>query len=224
MQNNGRSLAIDLLIGAGAGIVATAVTGGVDRFLSGYVSTTQRLRERRVRRRSAHAEAAWRVGQSIGGRWPSRRARRTGSILFGTGYGALWGVIYAAVRRQAPVVSSGAGVPFAVPFFLACDGLIAPLAGLTPGLRRLPWQVNAKELANHVAWTATAELTHRTVCALVDRARKAREDREARHARDAEQEREQEREQELMAEQRAPRVVERRAGARQLRSAPRPGA
>jgi putative membrane protein len=46
---------------------------------------------------------------------------------------------------------------------VACDGLIAPLLRLTPPPGRLPWQVNAKKLANHVAWTAAAELVHRGV-------------------------------------------------------------
>jgi putative membrane protein len=52
-------------------------------------------------------------------------------------------------------------LPFAVPFFLACDGGIAPLLGLSPGLARVPWQLSVKELLNHVAWTATAETAHR---------------------------------------------------------------
>jgi hypothetical protein len=32
---------------------------------------------------------------------------------------------------------------------------------LTPTLEKVPWQLNAKELANHAAWTATVEMTHR---------------------------------------------------------------
>jgi hypothetical protein len=32
---------------------------------------------------------------------------------------------------------------------------------MSPKLRRIPWQFNAKELANHIAWTGTAEAVHR---------------------------------------------------------------
>ena len=46
-------------------------------------------------------------------------------------------------------------------FFLLCDGALAPLFRMSPPLRRIPWQLNAKELLNHVAWSAAAELTHR---------------------------------------------------------------
>lgn len=31
----------------------------------------------------------------------------------------------------------------------------------SPNLRRVPWQPSAKEMANHIAWTATAEMIQR---------------------------------------------------------------
>jgi putative membrane protein len=38
---------------------------------------------------------------------------------------------------------------------------MAPLLGISPGINRIPWQINSKELGNHVAWTAAAESVHR---------------------------------------------------------------
>jgi putative membrane protein len=55
------------------------------------------------------------------------------------------------------------GLPFAVPFFFGCDGAMAPLMGVSPGIQKIPWQLNAKELGNHVAWTLAAEAVHRLV-------------------------------------------------------------
>ena len=37
------------------------------------------------------------------------------------------------------------------------------LRGVTPDLKKVPWQPNAKEMANHIAWTATAEMVRRAV-------------------------------------------------------------
>ena len=42
------------------------------------------------------------------------------------------------------------GMLFAVPFYLACDGVIAPLLGLMPTVTRVRWQLDAKDFANHV--------------------------------------------------------------------------
>ena len=53
------------------------------------------------------------------------------------------------------------GLPFAVPFFLGCDGAMASLLGISPSIQKIPWQFNAKEVVNHFAWTLAAEAVHR---------------------------------------------------------------
>jgi putative membrane protein len=156
-----RSLGRDLLVGMVAGLAASAVSGVVDDALAGLVSAKARRRERRLRRGSPHELAGPTFARKIAGRRLSAREEAASRLAFGATYGIVWGAIHAAVRRRVPAARRLAGLPFAVPFFAACDGAIAPLLGLTPPARRLPWQVNAKELGNHVAWTATAELAHR---------------------------------------------------------------
>jgi putative membrane protein len=147
-----------LLFGIGAGLLADLVVAGTDRGLSRFVTADQRLRERAVREGSAHQTAGKRLARLVGG---GRRAERIGQLGFTLLYGVMWGVIYALVRRRVPAVARYGGLPFAVPFFLFCDGVMAPLLKLSPSIRRVPWQPNAKELLNHVAWTTTAELAHR---------------------------------------------------------------
>lgn len=156
-----RSLPVDLLVGAASGILASAVTGRTDRLLEHLVSDEQKRRERQVRTGSGHEVAAASFARKVAGPRASARSLRRGEALFGALYGVGWGLVYAALRRRAPQVGRAAGLPFAVPFFLACDGAIAPRLGLSPPLRAIPWQLDAKELANHVAWTATAELVTR---------------------------------------------------------------
>jgi hypothetical protein len=151
----------ELLVGVAGGLAAGLVTAAVDRLLDPLVSAEQKRRERRVRRGSPHAVAGPRAARKLLGRRPSAGEERLASAAFTGLYGVVWGLVYTLVRRRLPRAARLVGLPFAVPFFLACDGGIAPLLGLTPGLRRVPWQLSAKELLNHVAWTATAEAAHR---------------------------------------------------------------
>lgn len=157
------TLGSDLLVGAAAGAVASAVTAGADRLLDPLVSDAARRRERAVREGPGHDVAAGAFARRLAGPGADARALRRGRALFGLLFGVGWGLVYAAVRRRQPAAARAAGLPFAVPFFLACDGAIAPLTGLSPSPRALPWQVNAKELANHAVWTAAAEVVTRAV-------------------------------------------------------------
>lgn len=157
----GISLARDLLTGLAAGLVAQLATAGVDRVLRQQISPRQKLREKWVREGSPHEVGGKRIGAKLLGRRLSRSEQRSAQIAFTVAYGLMWGAIYAFTRRRLPKAGALFGLPYAAGFFLACDGVLAPLSRMSPGLRKIPAQFNAKELANHVAWTATAEAVHR---------------------------------------------------------------
>ena len=153
----------DLATAAAAGLVAMALTGLADRLLNRFVSKEQKIRDRLVRKGTAHEVAGPYFVQKITKKRLSRKGKKRARATFSITYGLVWGTIYAALRRKYPPVSRAAGLPFAIPFFFACDGVLAPLLGVSPTLRKVPWQPNAKEMANHVVWTAAAEMVHRAV-------------------------------------------------------------
>lgn len=155
------SLARDVLTGLAAGVIADLVVTQVDKALSKWVSDDQKRRERVVREGSPHKVAGAKIGERITGRKFSAPERRKAQIAFTLGYGLAFGAIYAALRRRVPLASALLGLPYGIAFFFACDGLLAPLSRMSPGLHRIPWQFNAKELANHIVWTEAAELLHR---------------------------------------------------------------
>jgi rhodanese-related sulfurtransferase len=155
------SLARDVVTGMAAGLLADLAVAQIDKALGALVSEEQKRRESAVREGSPHEVGGTRIGEKIAGRRLSRPERRKAQIAFTVGYGVLWGAVYALVRRRMPLATSLFGLPYAVAFFFACDGFLAPLLRMTPGLQKIPWQFNAKELANHAAWTATAEAVHR---------------------------------------------------------------
>lgn len=150
-----------LLVGVAAGLIAGAVTGKTDRFLDRFVSDKQKRRDRRVREASAHEMAGPYFAARILGKRLSKKEKKRARLVFSVAYGLGWGLIHSSLRKKFPQLRRWGGLPFAVPFFFACDGLIAPLLGISPNLRRIPWQPSAKEMGNHVAWTAAAELVHR---------------------------------------------------------------
>jgi len=164
-----------LVTGVAAGLLAGGVAGQSDHLLDRFVSKEQKKRDKKVRKASAHEIAGPYFAHKITGKRLSGSQEQRAKQGFGLAYGIMWGLIYTAVRRKAPGLARWGGVPFAIPFFLACDGMMAPLLGVSPSLRKIPWQPSAKELGNHLAWTVTAEMVHRLAARYFPRsARRAR--------------------------------------------------
>ncbi|MFP4315046.1 MAG: hypothetical protein ACLFQR_02380 [Desulfovibrionales bacterium] len=161
MLKEPKSLIRTMITGVAAGLAAGVVVKGVDKVASTLVSEEQKQREKSVREDSAHKMAGPYFAGKIMGRELSQQEQQRARAVFGVAYGTLWGLIYAGVRERFPQVSRFMGFPFAVPFFFGCDGTMVPLLGVSPGIQHLPWQINAKELGNHIVWTVTAEAVHR---------------------------------------------------------------
>ena len=155
------SLRRDLAVGMLAGLVGDLVVAGADKALTGLVSARQKRRERAVREGSPHEVGGKRIAGRLAGHALSAAGERRAQVAFTVGYGLVFGALHALTRRTVPGARAALGLPFGVAFFFACDGLLAPRFGMTPGLQRIPWQFNAKEMVNHIAWTAAAELVHR---------------------------------------------------------------
>lgn len=155
------SVARQIFQGAATGLLADAVVSQINPQLDQLISIEQRRREKQVREASAHDVAGVRIGEKALGRKLSDTEKRKAKLGFTIAYGIAWGVIYSIVRNGIPRSSRFIGLPFGIAFFFACDGVLAPLLKFSPPLPQIPWQPSAKELANHVAWTASAEISHR---------------------------------------------------------------
>lgn len=155
-----------ILVGVAAGLIAGVVTARADRVLNRLVSEKQKKLDRKVRKAPAHQMAGPHLASKILGRRLTASEKKRAGLVFSIAYGLGWGMIHSGLRKKFPGLSRWVGLPFAIPFFFACDGVIAPSLGVSPGLNRIPWQPSAKEMGNHIAWTAAAELVHR----IVDRA------------------------------------------------------
>jgi hypothetical protein len=156
-----RGLSRTLAKGIAAGLAAGAAAALADRFMERLVSEEQKGREKQVREDAAHKLAGPYFARKLLGHELSESGRRRARAIFGVTYGVMWGLIYGGLRKKIPAAAKFLGLPFAVPFFFGCDGAMAPLLGVSPGIQKIPWQINAKELGNHIVWTATAEAVHR---------------------------------------------------------------
>jgi uncharacterized membrane protein YagU involved in acid resistance len=150
-----------ILVGLAAGLIAGAVSGRTDKLFDRFVSPKQKRRDRRVREASAHEMAGPYLASKILGKKLNRQQKKRARLVFSVAYGLGWGMLHSSLRNRFPKLTRWAGLPFAVPFFFACDGFIAPMLGVSPNLRRIPWQPSVKEMGNHIAWTAAAEMIHR---------------------------------------------------------------
>ena len=176
------------LTGVISGLLAGAVVGQLEKLTDRLVGEEQKRREKQIREDSAHKMAGPYFARKIVGHELTEAQKRRSRVVFGVAYGVMWGLIYAGLRQRLPVVRNAMGLPFAVPFFLGCDGGMAPLLGVSPGIQKIPWQINAKELGNHIAWTLTAEAVHRLAPRLVERAGEipSRAERERRYGHEQE--------------------------------------
>ncbi len=150
-----------ILTGVISGLLAGVVVGQLEKLTDRLVSAEQKRREKQVREDSAHKMAGPHFARKIVGHELTEAQKRRSRAVFGVTYGVMWGLIYAGLRQRLPAVRNAMGLPFAVPFFFGCDGAMAPLMGVSPGIQKIPWQINVKELGNHIAWTLTAEAVHR---------------------------------------------------------------
>ncbi len=149
------------LTGIAAGLIAGAAAGQSERFLDRFVSREQKKRDRKVREASAHQMAGPHFARKLYGRKLDEKEKKQARAAFGVAYGVCWGLIYTGLSQEISRISRWAGLPFAIPFFFACDGTMAPLLGVSPDLTQIPWQPSAKEMGNHIVWTAAAEMVHR---------------------------------------------------------------
>lgn len=77
----------------------------------------------------------------------------------GTGVGGLYG----AVAEVVPQVTSGAGLPFGMAFWLVVDETAVPLLGLSKGPAEYPVSTHTYALTSHLVFGLTAEVVRRSV-------------------------------------------------------------
>jgi Protein of unknown function (DUF1440) len=156
----------NLIKGAVAGVVATAVLDLVTNYLYAQESRSTRAREDRARSgKTAYETAAEKLAGMFGARLSRPQRKRLGGIIHWTlGIGA--GAAYATYARRRPSLRRGFGAGFGTAFWAAVDEGLVSLLGLTPPPRAFPAATHLRGLAGHLAFGVTADRTLRLLDAI----------------------------------------------------------
>lgn len=160
------NLPADVLKGAIAGAVATAVLDRVTTFMYERESPGARKTEDRARAgRTAYETAAERIAALLGTNLEGEQRKRVGLIIHWA-LGIAAGVAYATYGRKNPTLRRGAGSAFGTAFWGAVDEGLVSLLGLTPPPKAFPIETHIRGLAGHLAFGVTADRTLRLLDAV----------------------------------------------------------
>lgn len=77
--------------------------------------------------------------------------------------GTLTGGFYGAAAELAPIISTGAGLPFGAIFWLAADEAAVPALGLSKPPTEYPLSTHAAALAAHFVYGLTTDVVRRAI-------------------------------------------------------------
>ena len=157
-------LGTELLAGALAGAAAVWVMDRVDWFTYRHGIDTEETRRQTEAARPggmdpAHVAAA-KGARLLGLRPPEPMQENPAGLAVHYAIGIAPAMLYAAVRREAPVVAAGHGTLLGLAMSLLEDELANPLLGLSAPQHRYPWTAHARGLIAHLVYGAVTE----TVC------------------------------------------------------------
>jgi hypothetical protein len=160
-MRNERSVFVDIIVGAAAGLVATWVMGRVTTFA--YERENPRVRRKEDEARggkAAYEIAAAKAAALVGRKLSEKQAATLGAGLhWGLGVGA--GAAYGIMRHRMPASRWGSGVAFGTAFWATIDEGANTLLRLTPPPTAFPLQTHARGLAGHIAFGLAADATLR---------------------------------------------------------------
>ena len=78
-------------------------------------------------------------------------------------FGTITGGLYGAAAELAPIIRSGAGLPFGAVFWLAADEAAVPALGLSKPPTEYPLSTHASALASHFVYGLTTDIVRRAI-------------------------------------------------------------
>jgi uncharacterized protein DUF1440 len=109
------------------------------------------------------------ISESILGHELKESEKRTAGAAVHYAFGTATGGLYGAVAEYAPLVTTAAGLPFGVVFWVVADETVVPLLGLSKGPTKYTLSTHTYALASHLVYGLTAEITRRAVRTALER-------------------------------------------------------
>jgi uncharacterized membrane protein YagU involved in acid resistance len=146
-----------LAAGAVAGLVASAA---MNLFQLGWNAVASRRESDASSgggEEDVTVKAASAVSEGVFHHRLTRPEKRVGGNVVHYAFGGSVGALYGLVAERHPDVTTGAGLPFGVVFWLVADEMAVPALGLSRPATSYPVGVHAYALASHLVFGACAE-------------------------------------------------------------------
>ena len=145
-----------LVAGAVAGLVASGV---MNLFQLAWNALASRRRSDAASAgdEDVTVKAASAVSEGVFHHRLTRPEKRIGGNVVHYAFGSSVGALYGFVAERHPEVTTGAGLPFGVVFWLVADEMAVPALGLSRPATSYPVGVHAYALASHLVFGACAE-------------------------------------------------------------------
>jgi uncharacterized membrane protein YagU involved in acid resistance len=158
-------LAARVLVGAVAGLAATAFMDGVGTIIWEHMSETARKREREVEPKFPLTV----LGERIAGRFNWEPIERNGervSTVLHWGIGLVCGALHGLIERVFPPQQKLLGQPIAMGM-LAVDEFGLSAVGLCPQPSEFPYETHVRAVVAHVSYGLSLAVTYEAIRALV---------------------------------------------------------
>lgn len=178
MKSNGRTKSpdgTDLLKGLAAGLIGGLVASWTMNQFQSFTSKLAKEMEkpqgaqkkkgepRKKEEDDATVKAASAISEGIFDHKLTKREKKVAGPTVHYAFGAITGGLYGAAVELAPIISSGAGLPFGAVFWLAADEAAVPALGLSKPPAEYPLSTHASGLASHFVYGLTTDIVRRAV-------------------------------------------------------------
>ena len=119
--------------------------------------------ENKTHQDDATVKAARVISRNLFGRELEESEKRRAGAAVHYAFGIATGGLYGAAAEYAPVITTTAGLPFGVVFWIVADETVVPLLGLSKGPADYPSSTHTYALSSHLVYGLTAEITRRVV-------------------------------------------------------------
>lgn len=159
-----KALSADVAIGLTAGLLATAMTGPIQKLLYPLTPTSAKRREEHVRPGSPTEIAAKKLAAEANAELTRPQVQNAATAIHYAS-GMPWGVVYAFLRRRSGMSPVGAALATGASMSIILDEALTPALGLSAPDRDYPAATHVRGFAAHLAFgamaAATAELLYR---------------------------------------------------------------
>lgn len=159
-----QDLLADVAIGLTAGLVATRMTGSIQKILYKLMPESVKRREEQVRPGSPTRVAARKLAAAAHVSLTEQQAESAATAIH-YGSGVPWGTVYTFLRRHSGMTPLGAALASGASMSLILDETLTPAMGFSAPDRDYPAATHIRGFIAHLAFgaavAATAELLYR---------------------------------------------------------------